>query len=155
MPGTDKGRCPSPWLPSTPSEFGSSLEGREDSSPCLPGGWQSSAAVPACCLADGEIISKPFPFPPPPSLAGPHWLSPWDSVQSLPLKQDSWPGSLPPRTPQPSHLAGKGASRSFQTTTTTTNHPTPLGLFCSCWREKCRMNGLLVSEGGKGRKVEN
>lgn len=65
MLGTDKGRCPSPWLPSTPSEFCSSLEGSEDSSPCLPGGWQSSAAVPACCLADGEIISKPFPFPPP------------------------------------------------------------------------------------------
>lgn len=75
---------------------------------------RAAAAVPACCLADGEIISKPFPFPPPPSLAGPHWLSPWDSVQSLPLKQDSWPGSLPPRTPQPSPLAGKGASRSFQ-----------------------------------------
>lgn len=55
-----------------------------------------AAAAPACCLADGEIISKPFPFPPSTaSLAGPHWLSSWDSVHSPPLKQDSWPGSLP------------------------------------------------------------
>ena len=45
-PGTDKGRRLSPWLPSTPSEFCSSLAGRDDSPPCLPGGWQSSG----CCF---------------------------------------------------------------------------------------------------------
>lgn len=43
-------------------------------------GRAAAAAAPVCCLADGEIISKPFPFSTlPPSLAGLHWLSPWDA----------------------------------------------------------------------------
>ena len=65
MPGTDKCRRPSPWLPSTPSEFCSSLAGGMTALLAFQAVGRAAAAVPACCLADGEIISKPFPFPPP------------------------------------------------------------------------------------------
>lgn len=68
----------------------------EDGSPCFQAvGRTAAAAAPACCLADGEIISKPFPFSTPhffcrTTLAVPVGCR----VQSPQLKQDSWHSPL-------------------------------------------------------------
>lgn len=52
VPGTGSRRCLSPKLSSAPSELRSSLEGREDSSPSFPGGWQSSG----CCCSSSSLL---------------------------------------------------------------------------------------------------
>lgn len=89
----------------------------EDGSPCFQAvGRTAAAAAPACCLADGEIISKPFPFSTaPPLLLQDHAGRPCGAQSAEPAAEAGQLAQLSPSmSPSDPHLSwGKGLLGSF------------------------------------------
>lgn len=93
---------PAPSCPLPLPSYAPPWRGGKDSSPRLPGAWQSSGCRGSSRQpGDGEIISEPFPPPPPPLPLQDHTGCPRGAQSTEPAAgAGQLAGSLPAGTPQ-------------------------------------------------------